>query len=237
MGILVGVTALGSLAQEQIKERIINGGVINGKATTLPKPEYPSMALAMGKGGTVSVEVIVDESGTVISAVGRPAIKASAGADGMMAEKEELDSSLIEAAEDAARQARFSPTLLSGVPVKIRGTITYNFVPGKETNSADEGTAAKDGVLNGRAVSMPLPAYPPAARAVNASGAVNVLVTVNEEGKVIDAQAVSGHPLLRAAAVKAAMEAKFNQTMRDGQPVRVSGLLVYNFVGSEKSDQ
>lgn len=88
------------------------------------------------------------------------------------------------------------------------------------------------GVLNGKALSLPKPAYPAAARAVNASGAVNVQVTIDEQGNVVSATAVSGHPLLRRAAEQAALEAKFNPTLLSGQPVSVTGVLVYNFVGS-----
>ncbi len=88
------------------------------------------------------------------------------------------------------------------------------------------------GVLNGKATSLPMPVYPAAARAVNASGAVNVKVEINEQGNVISATAVSGHPLLRKAAEQVAVEAKFNPILLSGQPVSVSGVLIYNFVGS-----
>ena len=86
------------------------------------------------------------------------------------------------------------------------------------------------GVLNGKATSLPKPAYPPAARAVKASGAVSVQVLINETGNVISANAVSGHPLLRAAAEAAARGARFSPTLLAGQPVKVSGVIVYNFV-------
>lgn len=86
------------------------------------------------------------------------------------------------------------------------------------------------GVLNGKATSLPKPAYPPAAKAVRASGAVSVQVLISESGSVISASAVSGHPLLRAAAVGAARGAKFSPTMLSGQPVKVSGVITYNFV-------
>lgn len=86
------------------------------------------------------------------------------------------------------------------------------------------------GVLNGKAFSLPKPAYPAAARAVRASGAVNVQVTIDEEGNVIEAIAVSGHVLLRAAAVAAARQAIFAPTKLSGQPVKVTGVLVYNFI-------
>ena len=88
------------------------------------------------------------------------------------------------------------------------------------------------GVLNGKASSLPKPAYPAAARAVGASGAVNVQVTIDEQGNVVSANAVSGHPLLRQAAQNAALEAKFSPTLLSGQPVTVTGVLVYNFVGT-----
>lgn len=85
------------------------------------------------------------------------------------------------------------------------------------------------GVLNGKATNLVKPAYPPAAKAVRASGAVNVQVTVDEKGDVISANAVSGHPLLRASAVQAARSSKFSPTLLSGKPVKVTGVIVYNF--------
>jgi periplasmic protein TonB len=86
------------------------------------------------------------------------------------------------------------------------------------------------GVVNGKATNLVKPPYPAAARAVRASGAVNVQVTIDESGNVISASAVSGHPLLRAAAVQAARSSKFSPTMLSGQAVKVTGVIVYNFV-------
>ena len=86
------------------------------------------------------------------------------------------------------------------------------------------------GVLNGKAIELPQPPYPPAARAVRASGTVTVQVLIDESGRVVSANAVSGHPLLRAAAASAARSAKFKPTFHDGQPAKVSGVISYNFV-------
>ncbi len=86
------------------------------------------------------------------------------------------------------------------------------------------------GVVNGKATNLVKPPYPAAARAVRASGAVNVQVTIDESGNVISASAVSGHPLLRSAAVQAARSSKFSPTMLSGQAVKVTGVIVYNFV-------
>lgn len=85
------------------------------------------------------------------------------------------------------------------------------------------------GVLNGKAISLPKPAYPPVAKAAKASGSVNVQVTVDEKGNVVSASVVSGHPLLRASAQAAAYRAKFSPTLLSGKPVRVTGIILYNF--------
>ena len=86
------------------------------------------------------------------------------------------------------------------------------------------------GVLNGKAISKPQPAYPAIAKAARASGTVTVAVTVDESGKVISARAQGGHPLLQQAAVQAAYQARFSPTLLSGQPVKVNGVITYNFV-------
>ena len=91
---------------------VISGGVLNAKAITLPKPVYPPIAKAAKASGTVIVQVIVDETGNVVSArplSGHPLLQASAVA--------------------AARGAKFTPTKLSGKPVKVSGTLIFTFVP------------------------------------------------------------------------------------------------------------
>ena len=85
------------------------------------------------------------------------------------------------------------------------------------------------GVLNGRAINLPKPIYPPAARSVGASGTVVVEVTIGEGGEVIEARAVSGPPLLQQAAVEAARRAKFSPTTLSGRPVKVAGTISYRF--------
>lgn len=85
-------------------------GVANGYATYLPKPSYPPPALSMGIEGKVDVQITIDEKGDVISA------KAASG-----------NVLLRPTAESAARRAKFKPTLLNDVPVKVTGVIVYNF--------------------------------------------------------------------------------------------------------------
>lgn len=86
------------------------------------------------------------------------------------------------------------------------------------------------GVINGKATRLVKPAYPPAAKAARASGTVQVQVTVDEDGNVISASAVSGHPLLRQSAVAAARASKFSPIRLSGQPVKYTGVIYYNFV-------
>lgn len=91
--------------------RLVSGGVLNGKVVKKPRPEYPSDAQVARASGTVTVQIVVDESGNVVSAravSGHPRLRGPS--------------------EDAARRAKFSPTTLCGTPVKVSGVITYNFV-------------------------------------------------------------------------------------------------------------
>jgi len=85
------------------------------------------------------------------------------------------------------------------------------------------------GVLNGAAIELPKPEYPEIAKRARALGTVTVEVVIDETGKVISARAASGPPLLRDVAVKAALRARFSPTKLSGQPVKISGLLNYNF--------
>jgi len=85
-------------------------------------------------------------------------------------------------------------------------------------------------VLNGQALSLPKPDYPPLAKRAHAQGTVAVQVVIDETGNVVAAHAVSGHPLLYAASVSAARAARFTTTKLEGQPVCVAGIITYNFV-------
>lgn len=90
----------------------IEGGVLNSRAISLPKPVFPEEAKRVRASGRVTVRVVVDENGKVISAQ---------ATDGPLP--------LREAAEAAARQATFEPTMKDGITVKVAGTLTYDFVP------------------------------------------------------------------------------------------------------------
>ena len=88
----------------------------------------------------------------------------------------------------------------------------------------------RGGILNGRVLSQPASVYPPIARAARAAGIVAVQVLVDEQGRVLSACAASGHPLLQQAAVQTAYQTRFSPTLLRGEPVRVAGIVTYNFV-------
>ena len=87
-----------------------------------------------------------------------------------------------------------------------------------------------EGVESGHAIEIPKPEYPPIARAAHAQGTVEVKVLVDFDGSVIAAVAISGHPLLQAASVNAARQARFTPMKYKGEPVKIVGVIQYNFV-------
>jgi TonB family protein len=86
-----------------------------------------------------------------------------------------------------------------------------------------------DKVLEGNAITRVEAVYPPTARMMGAFGTVRVQVTISEAGRVIDAKAISGHQALRPAAVEAAYKWVFKPTTVNGAPVKVQGILTFNF--------
>jgi periplasmic protein TonB len=93
------------------KRTIVSRTILNSVAIYLPKPPYPAIAKQIHLSGSVSIQVLIDETGKVVSA---RTVSGSA--------------MLAPAAEQAARQARFSPTMIGDSPVKVSGIIVYNFV-------------------------------------------------------------------------------------------------------------
>jgi protein TonB len=85
------------------------------------------------------------------------------------------------------------------------------------------------GVLQNSAIRKVQPPCPPIAKAARAQGAVQIQVTISEEGRVIEAEVISGHPLLRDAALQAAKQWIFKPTELSGVPVKVQGILTFNF--------
>jgi protein TonB len=83
--------------------------------------------------------------------------------------------------------------------------------------------------LQGNATKKVQPAYPAIAKAARAKGAVQVQITVNESGEVINARVINGHPMFRDAALRAAKQWRFKPTELSGVPVKATGILSFNF--------
>ncbi|MDM7922213.1 MAG: energy transducer TonB [Pyrinomonadaceae bacterium] len=85
------------------------------------------------------------------------------------------------------------------------------------------------GVVNGMAIHLPQPPYPPAAVALGLSGEVTVQITIDESGRVISSKAVNGNPIFRQHAERAAKSAKFSPTFLSNQAVKATGMIIYRF--------
>lgn len=114
----------------------------------------------------------------------------------------------------------------AGVATRIEGT---GISSGLSERERLKEVAKRSNILNFDAIYLEKPKYPSEARAAKISGIVYVQITVNEKGKVESAEAIEGNPLLREAAVDAAKKAKFNPLLKEGQPTKFSGKLIYSF--------
>jgi TonB family protein len=194
----------------------------------------PQLAVDAKIDGKVIVGIHVDETGTPKRAwlaagpawpCGETPIKAI----------EELSSTLV----DTMMKLRFTPGTRGGKPVAkdvgLSITLKNPLVRKPEKAPIDPATGkplpqtVNGGVMNGRALSLPTPAYPSAAKTNRDSGAVSVQIEIDEQGHVIRAQALNGAATLQFPAREAACAAKFSPTLLQGNPVKVIGVITYNF--------
>jgi outer membrane biosynthesis protein TonB len=183
--------------------------------------------------GKVKVAIRVDETGKPTNAV---LILGPAWPCGTTPTKalEDLSSTL----KDAMMKLRFSPAIKDGKPVANEIGLTFELKNPKHTPKPAEIDPATvkppktiiGGVLNGRATYLEYPYYPSVARANHAGGSVTVQVFIDEHGKVYRAGAISGPYSLQYASREAACGSKFTPTLLSGNPVKVSGVITYNFV-------
>jgi TonB family protein len=120
----------------------------------------------------------------------------------------------------------------AGIAVKPLTLAENEEEPAPPVKKVEVPKVISKGVITGEALSLPKPAYPAPAQAVGASGQVSVQVLIDESGHVVSAHAVGGHPLLRASAERAALSARFTPTKLSEVPVKVMGIITYNFVRS-----
>ena len=115
-------------------------------------------------------------------------------------------------------------------PTQSSGPPAMPGFPSKPKAAADDDSLSDAGILNSRAIDLPTPVYPAAARKDHISGQVQVKVVLDETGKVVSAEATFGPEQLQAAAVEAAKRARFKPTIVGGVPQKVFGIVLYDFV-------
>jgi uncharacterized protein YuzE len=217
-GLVLSVMSISAQDNQTIKT--VNGGVLNSKAISLPAPNYSPAAKAVNAGGTVSVEIIIDENGNVVSTKavsGHPLLK--------------------NASENAAKQSQFAPTFLEGQPVKVTGVLVYNF-------SASDSESVNGGVLNSKTNSLPVSGFLKDVKGLGIAGGVNfeitevdVEITVDEVGNVISAKAVSGNLSFSETAEKAAKQAKFAPKSLSGKTVKVIKVAIYSYIAPKEESK
>lgn len=135
----------------------------------------------------------------------------------------------IEGPTEIAPVLPHPPSEAGGIPGGVKGLETAPLPPNIVRVSG--------GVLRGKAIRKPQPSYPGMAKAAGVEGAVAVEVTVDESGTVYSARAISGHPLLRDAAVTAARGWTFKPTLRQGKRVMVIGTITFDFRAPQRPPQ
>lgn len=183
---------------------------------------------ALGISGDVKVAVDLSADGHVKRAVVYvgPGWPCSTNIDSKV-------NTLMRSIEKWASDLVFKPEMKDGKAVETRLGLTVKLTETIFDNAVITAGVTKPisgGVVNGKATILPKPAYPSAARAERAEGEVNVQVIIDETGKVIWSQAISGHPLLMFSSRDAACSSKFTTTKLAGQPVKVSGVITYRYV-------
>lgn len=230
-------TVAGSaLAQEADEEK--DPDYQKPKLISVPRVQVPAEARQTGLGGVIGVLVSVDDKGSVKSA------EQAVGPDWTCPDITRADVvALKTAALEAARQASFEPATKKLKPVKSSMWLRFTFPKKAENGSPGPGSqqgafvadpnkpaSINGGVINGRAKVLAKPGYPPEARAAGLSGTVSVQVVIDEDGTVFSAEPVSGHSILGRVSRFAACESKFSPTSIKGAPVKVVGIITYNFV-------
>lgn len=185
------------------QEKNATGGIVNGKATYLPKPDYPQEAKNFCVDGIVEVQVLIGEGGNVISA------EAISG-----------DELLRDSAVEAAKKATFR---MGHFAVKTEGKLVYNFVSEKKCIYA--------GVVNKKALKIPKPSLQnivhPKHLKIEEPREVIVQIIIDLNGDVTNARALNGHPLIRSIFVNFARQAKFQPTSITTSPIFIKAILIY----------
>ncbi len=194
------------------KIKCIDAGIVNKNALKIPKPQMPNLInlkhLQINKEIIVMVQITVNMEGRVLYAkalTGHPLLGRSF--------------------EMSARRTEFSPTFINGKPIYAKGFLIY-----KIKLSGDIEMRIDDEKILGEPINLPIPAYPFCnCKFGGKESTAGVQVEIGEEGNVISAQGISGHPIQKGISVTAAKNSKFSPTIVAGKTVKAKAILIYTF--------
>lgn len=110
----------------------------------------------------------------------------------------------------------------------ISSVFAQKKIPKKKT--APKPHLISAGVVNGKAKNLVVPKFPQTARVTGIYGTIKVAVIIDEKGNVVEAKAISGHTFLKPNSIKAALQSEFIPITIGGNPVKVTGIIIYNYV-------
>jgi outer membrane biosynthesis protein TonB len=182
------------------------------KTISAPKPVFPPEANNLIYGDAVEVQFVVDKTGKATKAVAYGPLAPCSNLEDKTAK------AIAEAALRAAESTVFEPVLKDGQPIEMRLTTTYQLPvtnpPARET----PGSVRK-------ARYLAKPEYRASAKQAGIQGEVKILVLIDEQGEVLSAGPLSGHPALIAGAIGPSCKARF-----DKNPTKAIGIVTYRFV-------
>ena len=182
------------------------------KTIKAPKPVFPPEANKIIYGDAVDVQFVVDTTGSVTQAVAYGPLAPCSNLEDKIAK------SIAEAAVVAAKATVFEPILKNGKPVEFRLTTTYK-LPVSDPPAREVPNSVR------KVRYLAIPEYPAAAKNKNIQGEVKILVLIDEQGNVLSAGPLSGHPALIAGAVGPSCKARF-----DKYATKSIGTVTYRFV-------
>jgi TonB family protein len=193
----------------------VGGNVQESKLIRRVEPVYPELAKRARVQEKVVLRITVDKEGNVSDASvisGHPLLN--------------------DAAINAVRQWKYSPTLLNGEPVPVMATVTIEFkLPVAEPSGKMPGEMIRVGgnLPDSKLIKHIDPVYPELAKRARVQEKVVLRITVDKEGNVSDASVINGHPLLNDAAISAVRQWKYSPTLLNGEPVTVIATVTIEF--------
>lgn len=227
------VSSLAVSTAAQVRQTVTD---TEAKLVSIPDYQISAAGEAASLDGKIVISAKVDKKGEVKKATAIAGPMWPCGSE----PTKEIEAVLDEV-ERNLLSAKFTPAIKDGKPVESEVAITvligwaYRFSKQKREpdNPKEPGAPSakiiRGGVLNGKATYLARPEYPEAARKKKIRGQVTIEILIDEEGKVISAGSVGGPRDLHKAARAAACSSKYSPTTLVGHPVKVAGVIVYNF--------